>query len=95
MIGLVSLKSLENFTVCVYSRHRGEVLDMGAHQEGAGAAPPQPQEEENHLQLYYWYFLPLFLHLTLKHTHTQSSWQSSFNLLVVDPDQLCHESYFF
>lgn len=42
--------------VCVVcSRHRGEVLDVGAHQEGAGAAPPQPQEEENHLQLYYWF----------------------------------------
>lgn len=39
--------------VYVFSRHRGEVLDMGAHQEGAGASPPQPQKEENHLQLYY------------------------------------------
>ena len=41
-------------SVCVFSRDRGEVLDMGAHQEGAGASPPQPQEKENHLQLYYW-----------------------------------------
>lgn len=40
--------------MCLFSRHRGEVLDMGAHQEGAGASPPQPQKKENHLQLYYW-----------------------------------------
>lgn len=38
-------------------RNRGEVLNMGAHKEGAGAASPQPQEKENHLQLYNWFVL--------------------------------------
>lgn len=46
---------VSNACECVsVSRDRREVLDVGAHQEGARAAPPQPQEEENHLQLYYW-----------------------------------------
>lgn len=39
--------------VCVF-RHRGEVLNMGAYKEGAGAPAPQPQEEKNHLQLHHW-----------------------------------------
>lgn len=55
----MSVDSSLRMFVCVLICFRSwrEVLDVGAHKEGAGAAPPQPQEEENHLQLYDWFVL--------------------------------------
>lgn len=53
---VTELINLLTYLTCLCARvfrHRRKVLNVGAHQEGAGAAPPQPQEEENHLQLHH------------------------------------------